>query len=298
MTQSVFAAILGVPNVGKSTLLNRIVGEKIAIVSPKPQTTRTRVTGVLTECETQFVFLDTPGIHKPRTLLGEGMIKTIGEAASGVDAAILLCEPHDAGLSPVGEFLERLKKSGVPVILCVNKIDTLREKEALLPIIAKLTEDYDFDAVLPISAVTGEGVDELKAELKKFAVPSPHFFPDDAVTDQPDRVIAAELIREKLLLTLDHEVPHGIAVEIEQFSTREDSDILDISAVIYCEKESHKGIIIGKKGATLKKTMTAARLDCEAFFGCKVNLRTRVKVKENWRNRAGFINSIGMFEQQ
>ena len=297
MTQSVFAAILGVPNVGKSTLLNRIVGEKIAIVSPKPQTTRTRVTGVLTEGETQFVFLDTPGIHKPRTLLGEGMIKTVGEAASGVDAALLLCEPQGAGLSPVGEFLERLKKSKVPVILCVNKIDTLREKEALLPIIAKLTEDYDFEAVLPISAVTGEGIDELKAELKKLAVPSPHFFPDDAVTDQPDRVIAAELIREKLLLSLDHEIPHGIAVEIEQFSTR-DSGLLDISAIIYCEKESHKGIIIGKNGSLIKKTMTAARVDCEAFFGCKVNLQARVKVKENWRNRAGFINSIGMFEQQ
>ena len=297
MTQSVFAAILGVPNVGKSTILNRMVGEKIAIVSPKPQTTRTRVTGVLTEGETQFVFLDTPGIHKPRTLLGEGMIKTIGEAASGVDAALLLCEPQGAGLSPVGEFLERLKKSKVPVILCVNKIDTLREKEALLPIIAKLTENYDFEAVLPISAVTGEGVDELKAELKKLAVPSPHFFPDDAVTDQPDRVIAAELIREKLLLTLEHEIPHGIAVEIEQFSTR-DSGLLDISAVIYCEKESHKGIIIGKNGALIKKMMTAARVDCEAFFGCKVNLQARVKVKENWRNRAGFINSIGMFETQ
>ena len=297
MTQSVFAAILGVPNVGKSTLLNRIVGEKIAIVSPKPQTTRTRVTGVLTEGETQFVFLDTPGIHKPRTLLGEGMIKTVGEAASGVDAALLLCEPQGAGLSPVGEFLERLKKSKIPVILCVNKIDTLREKEALLPLIAKLTEEYDFEAVLPISAVTGEGIDELKAELKKLAVPSPHFFPDDAVTDQPDRVIAAELIREKLLLSLDHEIPHGIAVEIEQFSTR-DSGLLDISAIIYCEKESHKGIIIGRNGSLIKKTMTAARVDCEAFFGCKVNLQARVKVKENWRNRAGFINSIGMFEQQ
>ena len=297
MTQSVFAAILGVPNVGKSTLLNRIVVEKIAIVSPKPQTTRTRVTGVLTEGETQFVFLDTPGIHKPRTLLGEGMIKTVGEAASGVDAALLLCEPQGAGLSPVGEFLERLKKSKVPVILCVNKIDTLREKEALLPIIAKLTENYDFEAVLPISAVTGEGVDELKAELKKLAVPSPHFVPDDAVTDQPDRVIAAELIREKLLLTLEHEIPHGIAVEIEQFSTR-DSGLLDISAVIYCEKESHKGIIIGKNGALIKKMMTAARVDCEAFFGCKVNLQARVKVKENWRNRAVFINSIAMFETQ
>ncbi|MBQ6553150.1 MAG: GTPase Era [Clostridia bacterium] len=297
MTQSVFAAILGVPNVGKSTLLNRMVGEKIAIVSPKPQTTRTRVTGVVTEGETQFVFLDTPGIHKPRTLLGEGMIKTVGEAASGVDAALLLCEPQGAGLSPVGEFLERLKKSGVPVILCVNKIDTLREKEALLPVIAELSGQFDFEAVLPISAETGEGVDELKAELKKFAVPSPHFFPDDAVTDQPDRVIAAELIREKLLLSLDHEIPHGIAVEIEQFSTR-DSGILDISAVIYCEKDSHKGIIIGKNGSLIKKTMTAARIDCEAFFGCKVNLQTRVKVKENWRNRAGFINSIGMFDTQ
>ena len=297
MTQSVFAAILGVPNVGKSTLLNRMVGEKIAIVSPKPQTTRTRVTGVVTEGETQFVFLDTPGIHKPRTLLGEGMIKTVGEAASGVDAALLLCEPQGAGLSPVGEFLERLKKSGVPVILCVNKIDTLREKEALLPVIAELSGQFDFEAVLPISAETGEGVDELKAELKKFAVPSPHFFPDDAVTDQPDHVIAAELIREKLLLSLDHEIPHGIAVEIEQFSTR-DSGILDISAVIYCEKDSHKGIIIGKNGSLIKKTMTAARIDCEAFFGCKVNLQTRVKVKENWRNRAGFINSIGMFEPQ
>ena len=297
MTQSVFAAILGVPNVGKSTLLNRMVGEKIAIVSPKPQTTRTRVTGVVTEGETQFVFLDTPGIHKPRTLLGEGMIKTVGEAASGVDAALLLCEPQGAGLSPVGEFLERLKKSGVPVILCVNKIDTLREKEALLPVIAELSGQFDFEAVLPISAETGEGVDELKAELKKFAVPSPHFFPDDAVTDQPDRVIAAELIREKLLLSLDHEIPHGIAVEIEQFSTR-DSGILDISAVIYCEKDSHKGIIIGKNGSLIKKTMTAARIDCEAFFGCKVNLQTRVKVKENWRTRAGFINSIGMFDTQ
>lgn len=297
MTQSVFAAILGVPNVGKSTLLNRMVGEKIAIVSPKPQTTRTRVTGVVTEGETQFVFLDTPGIHKPRTLLGEGMIKTVGEATSGVDAALLLCEPQGAGLSPVGEFLERLKKSGVPVILCVNKTDTLREKEALLPVIAELSGQFDFEAVLPISAETGEGVDELKAELKKFAVPSPHFFPDDAVTDQPDRVIAAELIREKLLLSLDHEIPHGIAVEIEQFSTR-DSGILDISAVIYCEKDSHKGIIIGKNGSLIKKTMTAARIDCEAFFGCKVNLQTRVKVKENWRNRAGFINSIGMFDTQ
>ena len=297
MTQSVFAAILGVPNVGKSTLLNRLVGEKIAIVSPKPQTTRTRVTGVVTDGETQFVFLDTPGIHKPRTLLGEGMIKTVGEAASGVDAALLLCEPQGAGLSPVGDFLERLKKSKVPVILCVNKIDTLREKGALLPVIAELSGQYDFEAVLPISAETGEGVDELKAELKKLAVPSPHFFPDDAVTDQPDRVIAAELIREKLLLSLEHEIPHGIAVEIEQFSTR-NNGILDVSAIIYCEKDSHKGIIIGKNGSLIKKTMTAARLDCEAFFGCKVNLQTRVKVKENWRNRAGFINSIGMFETQ
>ena len=297
MTQSVFAAILGVPNVGKSTLLNRIVGEKIAIVSPKPQTTRTRVTGVVTDGETQFVFLDTPGIHKPRTLLGEGMIKTVGEAASGVDAALLLCEPQGAGLSPVGEFLEKLKKSRVPVILCVNKIDTLREKGSLLPLIAELSEQYDFEAVLPISAQTGEGVDEVIAELRKFAVPSPHFFPDDAVTDQPDRVIAAELIREKLLLSLDHEIPHGIAVEIEQFSTR-DSGLLDISAIIYCEKDSHKGIIIGKNGSLIKKAMTAARVDCEAFFGCKVNLQTRVKVKENWRNRAGFINSIGMFDNQ
>ena len=297
MTQSVFAAILGVPNVGKSTLLNRLVGEKIAIVSPKPQTTRTRVTGVVTDGETQFVFLDTPGIHRPRTLLGEGMIKTVGEAASGVDVALLLCEPQGSGLSPVGDFLERLKKSGVPVILCVNKIDTLREKEALLPLIAELSVQYDFEAVLPVSAETGEGVDELKSELKKFAVPSPHFFPDDAVTDQPDRVIVAELIREKLLLSLDHEIPHGIAVEIEQFSTR-DNGILDISAIIYCEKDSHKGIIIGRNGSLIKKAMTAARIDCEAFFGCKVNLQTRVKVKENWRNRAGFINSIGMFETQ
>lgn len=295
MTQSVFTAILGVPNVGKSTLLNRIVGEKIAIVSPKPQTTRTRVTGVVTDGDTQLVFLDTPGIHKPRTLLGEGMIKTVSEAASGVDVALLLCEPEGASTQAVGEFLEKLKKSGIPVILCVNKIDTVREKESLLPVIAKLTEDYDFDAVIPISAATGEGVELLISELKKHAVQSPHFFPDDAVTDQPDRVIAAELIREKLLLTLEHEVPHGIAVEIEAFSMR-DSGILDISAIIYCEKDSHKGIIIGKKGALIKKMMTSARLDCEAFFDCKVNLQVRVKVKENWRNRAGFINSIGMFE--
>lgn len=297
MTKSIFTAILGVPNVGKSTLLNRIVGEKIAIVSPKPQTTRTRITGIVTKGKTQLVFLDTPGIHRPRTLLGEGMIKTIGEAASGVDVALLLCELESTNLTAVDEFLQKLKKGGVPVILCINKIDTLREKEALLPVIAKLTAAYDFEAVLPISAATGEGVDELMDELEKRALPSPHFFPDNAATDQPDRVIAAELIREKLLLTLEHEVPHGIAVEIEEFSTRENG-ILDIFAVIYCEKESHKGIIIGKKGSLLKKTMTAARVDCEEFFGCKVNLQIRVKIKENWRNRAAFINSIGMFECQ
>jgi len=297
MTQSVFTAILGVPNVGKSTLLNKIIGEKIAIVSPKPQTTRCRITGVLTEGEVQYVFLDTPGIHKPRTVLGEGMIRSVSEAASGVDVALLLCEPESASLASVGEFLARRKKSRIPVILCINKIDTLREKEALLPLIAKLTEDYDFEAVLPISAATGEGVDKLKEMLAEYAVNSPHFFPDDAVTDQPDKVIVAELVREKLLLSLEHEVPHGIAVEIEGFSMR-DSGILDISAIIYCEKDSHKGIIIGKQGSLIKKTMTAARIDCEAFFDCKVNLQTRVKVKENWRNRAGFINSIGMFENQ
>lgn len=296
MTKSVFAAILGVPNVGKSTLLNNIIGEKIAIVSPKPQTTRTRITGVLTKGETQFVFMDTPGIHRPRTVLGEGMIKTVSEAVSGVDAALLLCEPTAAGLDAVNPFLEKLKKSKIPVILCINKIDTVDQKEKLLPLIAKLTNGYEFDSVIPISAATGEGVDELMDVIAEFAVPSPHFFPDDAITDQPDRVIVAEFIREKLLLTLEHEIPHGTAVEIEEFSVR-DNGLMDISAIIYCEKESHKGIIIGKGGALIKKMMTNARLDCEAFFDCKVNLQTRVKVKENWRNRAGFINSIGMFTE-
>lgn len=298
-TKTAFVAIVGCPNVGKSSLLNRMLGQKVAIVSAKPQTTRTRIMGVLTQDETQLVFTDTPGYHRPKNKLGEKMVKAVIDGIDGVDAALLVVEPEKDGeeaLRPAEEeLLKKIKREGIPCVLVINKIDTVAEKENLAVRIAELMQLHDFAAVVPTSAVKGEGVDEVIEELSNLAQESPHFFPDDALTDQPERVIAAEIIREKMLRLLEREVPHGIAVSIEQMHEREDgSGIVDIDATIYCEKESHKGIVIGKKGAMLKKISTYAREDMEKFFDCHINLQCWVKVREGWRDREGLIHNFGL----
>lgn len=297
-----FIAIVGKPNVGKSSLMNRMLGQKVSIVSDKPQTTRTRIMGVLTDGECQLVFTDTPGLHKPRTRLGESMVKAVGDSVGDVDACVLVIDCADirSYMSPSpaeAELIERFKKGKIPSVLAINKVDLLADKSKLLPIISAYSSLYDFASVVPVSARDGSGVDSLKEELKKFAEESPHYFAEDALTDQSERSLAAEIIREKLLRFLDKEVPHGIAVGIEKFRDRQTSsgeDIIDIDAIIYCESESHKGIIIGKRGAMLKKVSTRAREDIEAFFGCKVNLTCWVKVKEDWRNRQGLIHNFGL----
>ena len=291
MTKTAMIAILGRPNVGKSTLTNALVGEKIAIVSPKPQTTRNRICGIFSRGETQFVVMDTPGFHKPRTKLGDYMVGVVEESVADVDAAFLLVEP----IANIGQqeeaLLAQMKAARVPAVLVINKIDTV-EKEVLLSVIACYSKAHDFAAVVPISAKTGEGVEALIDEAEKFARPGPHLFPEDSVTDQPERQIMAEIIREKLLWCLDREVPHGTAVEITRFSERDDG-IIDLDATIYCEKASHKGIIIGKHGDMLKKISTMARTDCERFMGTKVYLQTWVKVKENWRDSDFLIRNFG-----
>lgn len=294
MTKTAFTAIVGCPNVGKSSLLNKMLGTKIAIVSSKPQTTRTKIMGVLTTGDTQLVFTDTPGYHKPHNKLGEKMNQAVGDSIGGVDACLFVVEAK--GKIKKGEFelMEKFKKLKVPVILAINKIDMLKDKEELLERIAEFSSLYDFEAVVPVCAQTGENVKDVLQELDKLAVESPHFFPDDTLTDQPERVLAAEIIREKILRLMDKEVPHGIAVSIEKMREREDKDVLDIEAIIYCERESHKGMVIGKKGAMLKKISTYARQDLENFFGIKVNLQTWVKVKEDWRNREGLIHNFGL----
>ena len=292
--RSVFVTIVGVPNVGKSSILNRILGRKIAIVSSKPQTTRTRITGIFTEGGDQLVFIDTPGLLKPRNQLGEYMVKAINESVQGGDVAVLVVEA--AGGVRKGELslIEKFKKSNMPAILAINKIDTLKnKKEELMETILAYTGLYDFDAVVPISAETGEGFPALLEELKKHCVEGGHFFDDDAVTDQPEKVIVSEIIREKILRLCDKEIPHGTAVVIESLRERDNADIMDIEVTIYCERDSHKGIIIGKKGAMLKKISTYSRQDIERFFGCKVNLQTWVKVKEDWRNRSALLTNFG-----
>ena len=302
--RSAFIALVGRPNVGKSSLLNRMLGQKVAIVSDKPQTTRTRIMGVLTKEADQLVFIDTPGFHKPRNRLGENMVRAVGEGLSDVDVCVLVVEAvpkfkfNPEQLPPAEtELLETIKKRKLKAVLAINKIDLLEDKEALLPMIQAYTGQYDFAAVVPLSAVSGDGVEALERELLAFTQPGPHFFADGDVTDQPDRVMVAEIIREKLLRSLDKEVPHGIAVGLERFFERDNAagePILEIEAVIYCERESHKGIIIGKKGAMLKRVGMLARQDIEAFFGCKTNLQLWVKVKEDWRNRPGLIHGFGL----
>lgn len=294
MTKTAFIAIVGCPNVGKSSILNRMLGQKIAIVSDKPQTTRTRIMGVLTKGETQLVFTDTPGYHRPHNKLGEKMIKAVSESITGVDACMLVVEPAGELRPAEEELIAKFKQEKMPAVLVINKIDTITDKTQLMARIAKMAALYDFEAVVPVSALKNDGIDTLCDELTKLAFPSEHFFPDDTLTDQPERVIAGEIVREKMLRLLDKEIPHGVAVSIEKMRERADKDILDIEAVIYCEKDSHKGIIIGKKGAMLKKISTYARQDMEKFFDCKVNLQCWIKVKEGWRNREGLIHNFGL----
>ena len=294
MTKTAFIAIVGCPNVGKSSILNRLLGQKIAIVSDKPQTTRTKIMGVLTEGDTQLVFTDTPGFHRPRTKLGEKMVQAVSDSVSGVDACLFVVEPEGELRPAELELIEKFKKLKMPVILAINKVDTLPDKEVLMARILEISKTYDFEAVVPVSALRGINMDELLSEMKKLAEESVFFFPEDTLTDQLERVIAAEIIREKLLRNLDREIPHGVAVSIEKMREREDSDIMDIEAVIYCEKDSHKGIIIGKNGAMLKRISTRAREDMEKFFQCHINLRCWVKVKEGWRNREGLIHNFGL----
>ncbi len=290
-TKTAMITIAGRPNVGKSTLMNALVGEKIAIVSNKPQTTRNRISGILTRGDSQFIFMDTPGFHKPRTRLGDYMVEVAKESIADVDLTILVVEP----IANVGAqeqlLMETLTAKKCPAILLINKIDTV-EKDQLLAVIAAYAQVGKFDAILPVSAKTGEGLSELLDECEKYAVDSPFLFPQDMTTDQPERQVMAEIIREKLLWTLDREVPHGTAVEITRFSER-DNGIIDIDATIYCEKASHKGIIIGKQGAMLKKISTMARADCEKFMGTKVYLTTWVKVKENWRDSDFLVRNFG-----
>ena len=292
--KSAFIAIVGCPNVGKSSILNRLLGEKIAIVSPKPQTTRTKILGVLTKDETQLVFIDTPGYHRPRTKLGEKMVKAVSAGLHDVDACLLVAEPKGELRDAERVLIDKIKKEKIPAVLAINKIDLLEDKKTLLSRIAQFAELADFAAIVPVSARDGNGLSILEDELKKLCVPCEHFFADDTLTDQPEKVLAAEYIREKLLKYLNDEIPHGTAVAIEKFKEREDADILDIEATIYCEKENHKGVIIGKNGEMLKKISTSARLDLERFFDIKINLKCWVKVKEDWRNREGLIHNFGL----
>lgn len=294
MTKTAFIAIVGKPNVGKSSLLNKMLGAKVAIVSSKPQTTRTKIMGVLTLDDIQLVFTDTPGFHKPHNKLGEYMNNAVGDSIGGTDAALFVVEPNGELDEKELELIKKFKQEKLSVILAINKIDMVKEKKDLLSRILYLTKMYDFEAVVPVSATEGTGVDELIDEMKKLSVESPHFFPDDTLTDQPERVLAAEIIREKILRLMDKEIPHGIAVSIEKMRERENKEILDVEAVIYCERETHKGMIIGKNGAMLKKISTFARQDLEGFFEIKVNLHTWVKVKDNWRNRDGLIHNFGL----
>ncbi|QNL43771.1 GTPase Era [Oscillibacter hominis] len=293
--KTAMVTVCGRPNVGKSSLTNALVGEKIAIVSNKPQTTRNRIYGVANRGDTQYVLLDTPGLHKARTRLGDYMVKVVNASVAEVDCVLLLVEPIAHVGAPEEALIQRIREGQLPAILCINKIDTVK-KEELLPVMAAYHEAYpDFKAIIPISAHTGEGLEELVAEMHKYASEGPQLFPDGMTTDQPERQVMAEIVREKLLLCLDKEIPHGTAVEITRFSERE-NEIIDVEATIYCEKASHKGIIIGKQGAMLKKISTLARQDMERFMGTKVYLETWVKVKENWRDNPASIRNFGYEE--
>ena len=290
--KSAFIAIVGRPNVGKSSILNRLLGTKLAIVSNKPQTTRTRIMGVWTEGETQLVFIDTPGLIKPKNSLGDYMVKSVTSSVADVDACLLVVEANTKISKADEELVHRFKDLGVPALLAINKIDLLQDKSVLMEQIAKLSALYDFEAVVPVSAQDGNGMDALREELIALAEPGGHFFSEDTLTDQPERVIASEIVREKILRFTDKEIPHGVAVVTES----DLGNLTEIDATIYCERATHKGIIIGKGGAMLKKIGSKAREDMERFFGCKINLRLWVKVKEDWRQRPQILTKLGFNE--
>lgn len=292
-TKSVFAALVGRPNVGKSSLLNRLVGEKVAIVTAKPQTTRTRVTGILTRGAVQYVFLDTPGIHRPRTRLGERMKKTAEDCVAEVDVSVMLFEPYGDLTEPERALMERLRASGAPALAAVNKTDTLKDKADLAARMALLEKTGVFAQALPVCAADGAGCGALLEAIGRYAAESPHYFPDDAYTDLPEKALVAEILREKLLLHLRDEIPHGTAVTVERFHERPDGALVDIDVNIYCEKKSHKGMIIGKGGAMLKAIATETRVECEEFLGVRVNLQCWVKVKDDWRDNEFLLNHLG-----
>lgn len=304
MEKSAFITILGRANVGKSSLLNKIIGQKVAIVSSKPQTTRTRIMGIKTVGDIQYVFIDTPGFFKPHNLLGDNMVKAVKSSLADVDAAVLVVDAaakfkFDPNSIPAAEaeLINNIKAKKIPCILAVNKIDLLKEKDEILKYIDKYSKYYNFESIIPVSAKEGINTDKILSELSQFAKPSMHYFPDSETTDQPDRIIVAEIIREKLLRMLESEVPHGTAVDIESFYERDSKSgepIIEIGATIICEKNSHKGIIIGKGGAMLKSIGTSARRDIEEFFGTKCSLKLWVKVKEDWRNRQNLIRNFGL----
>ena len=295
MDKNAMITIAGRPNVGKSTLTNALVGEKVAIVSNKPQTTRNRITAIINRGEAQLVLMDTPGFHRARTRLGEYMDKVVRESVADVDAVLLVVEPIASIGRQEEELIAQIKASGIPAVLAVNKIDTV-EKGELLAVIAAYAAAYEFDAIIPISAKTGDGLEELLAQLGKYAVEGPHLFPEDMYTDQPEKQLCAELVREKLLWKLDKEVPHGTAVEVTRFAEREDG-VIEIDVTIYCEKSSHKGIIIGKKGEMLRTIGEMARKDMERLLGAKVYLQTWVRVKENWRDSQFLLRNFGFSEK-
>ena len=297
MTNTVFATIIGRTNAGKSSLLNAVIGEKIASVSSKSQTTRTRITGIKTIDDTQLVFMDTPGLHKPKNKLSNHMLNAVRESVADIDVVVFMADCTKKLSNQEEHMLSELSSGKTHLIYVLNKIDLLENKSDLVPIISELSGKYNFDSIIPISVTENNGVDIVVSEVMKFASDSPHFFPDDMITDQPEKVIASEIIREKLLNLLNDEVPHGIAVTVEKMSERDDKDILDIDAVIYCERDSHKGIVIGKGGSMLKKAATLSRQELENFFRIKVNLQCWVKVKEDWRNKEGLIRSFGLTEK-
>ena len=294
ITKTAMITVCGRPNVGKSSLTNALVGEKIAIVSNKPQTTRNRIYGVVNRGDTQFILLDTPGLHKARSRLGDYMVKVVRESLASVEAALLLVEPIPHVGEPEKILLQRIREEKLPCVLCINKIDTVERKDDLLAVIAAYSEVYpDFDAIIPISARTGDGLEDLLAQMQRYAVEGPQLFPDGMTTDQPDQQVCAEIIREKMLLCLDKEIPHGTAVEVTRFTEREDSGIIDLDVTIYCEKASHKGIIIGKGGSMLKKIGSNARYEMERLLDTQVNLKLWVKVRKDWRDSELMMKNFG-----